>query len=331
MKVEEQFLFFCTNIGNEKLLKEEIHTFYPDFNLSYSRKGFLTYKNKGIQYDLNTISQLELTFSTRCGICFGRSNPIDLLTDLVNSCDDFQLTLDKCTIHSFSINTDFELSTSSIFQGEVNQYTPINKTVIDVIALSDKEIWCGVHKVAKTTTHYPNSQIDLELPINSPSKSYLKIAQAIELLHIEIKRNDRWLDFGSAPGGASYYLLNRGVKVWGIDPAKMDRLILANSNYTHISKPVQDLAQEDLPLGDIDWIYVDLNLNPNQAIKEILRLSKKYNNRLKGILFTVQIVKDEYVQSIEDFEEEFFNWGFSSVISRQVPAHKREYLILAKK
>ncbi len=327
----EQFLFFCTNIGNEKLLKEELRIFYPDFNLSYSRKGFLTYKNKGIQYDLNTISQLELTFSTRTGICVGKSTPSNLLVDIKKDCDELQLMIDKCSIHSFSINTDFELAAFDIFQQEINEYTPINKTVIDIIALSEKEIWYGVHRVGKLTTNYPNSYLEIDVPLDSPSRSYLKTAQACELFNIPFNRTDCWLDFGSAPGGASYLLLNKGVKVWGIDPAKMSDLILKHDSYTHITKSVQDLSQEDLPYRDIDWVHVDLNLNPNQAIKEVLRLIKKYNFSIKGILFTVQVVKSEYIENLEDFEDEFFEWGFTSVFSRQVPSHKNEYIILAKK
>ena len=110
----------------------------------------------------------------------------------------------------------------------------------------------------------------------------------------------------------------------------MDKSILDHKKYTHINRSVQDLSQEDLPFRDIQWIHVDLNLNPKQVIKEVLRLAKKYSARLKGILFTVQVVKQDYVQYIEDFEDSFFEWGFTSVISRQVPAHKNEYIIIAK-
>jgi 23S rRNA (cytidine2498-2'-O)-methyltransferase len=331
MAIKDQFLFFCTNVGNEKLLKEEIRVFYPDFNFSYSRKGFLTYKNKGINYDLDTISQLELTFSTTAGICLGQSKPNSLLEAVKNSCDEIMLDLSKCMIHSFSINTEFELPALEIFQKEVNEYAPINKTIIDIITLGEEEVWYGVHKVGKLSPNYPNSHIDIALPPEAPSKSYLKIAQAVELFHIQLNSTDGWFDFGSAPGGASYYLLSKGCKVWGVDTAKMDSIVMENSNYTHFSKAVQDLSQEDLPYRDIQWVHVDLNLNPKQAIKEVLRLCKKYSARLKGILFTVQMVKNEYVQNIEDFEDQFYDWGFTNVTSRQVPSHKNEYLILAKR
>lgn len=327
----DQFLFFCTNVGNEKLLKQEISTFYPDFKLSYSRKGFITFKNSGIQYDINTISQLELTFATRAGICLGKANPEMLVEQVSASCNELDLDIEKCIIHSFSINTDAEIDAETLFDRAINEYSPINKTIINLMTLGENEVWLGLHRTGKITTHFPNSNPEIEIPKDSPSKSYLKLAQAIQLFNVNTNKIDGWLDFGCAPGGASHYLLEQGCKVWGIDPAKMDESILRNSNFTHIEKPVQDLSQEELPYRDIHWVHVDLNLNPKQAIKEVLRLCKKYNARLKGILFTVQVVKTEYVKEIESFEDEFFEWGFSNVSSRQVPAHKNEYVIIAKR
>ena len=330
-EVKEQFLFFCTNIGNEKLLKEEIRIFYPDFSISYSRKGFLTYKNKGIAYNLDSISQLILTFSTRAGICLGKSDPVHITSAIQSSFSELELNLEKCIIHNFSINTDFVLAAAEILNNKINEYAPINKVVTNIISLGENEVWYGVHRGGKTTTNYPNSYFEIEVPDDAPSKSYFKIAQVVELYNINVKSTDCWLDFGSAPGGAAHYLLEKGCEVWGIDPAKMDDRILQNTKYTHLSKSVQNLSQEDLPHREIQWVHVDLNLNPKQVIKEVLRLSKKYSSSLKGIIFTVQIVKDEYIQHIEEFEESFLDWGFSEVISRQVPSHKSEYVIMAKR
>ena len=327
----DQFLFFCTNVGNEKLLKEEIRVFHPELTLSYSRKGFITFKNKGLHYNVETISQFKVAFATRMGICFGKANQESLLESLKKSLEEAGLNLDKCIIHNFSINTDSCLDGEGIFKREVNEYSPINKTVVDIMTLGEKEIWYGVHKVGKNTTHYPNSDPKMVAPEGSPSRASLKIAEVIELSNINISKNDKWLDFGSAPGGASYFLLNKGCKVWGIDPARMSEIVTDNPHYSHFFTPVQDLSQEELPDLDINWVNVELNLNPKQSIKEVLRLSKKYNFTLNGIILTVQIIKLDHVKNIENFENHFYDWGFTNVTSFQVPSHKKEYVIFAKK
>jgi len=329
--MNDQFIFFCTNIGNENFLKEEIRVFYPELSLSYSRKGFITFKNKGVKYDVNTISQLEVAFATRAGICLGKSKPEVLIESLESSCKEAGIELKKCAIHSFSVNTDFSIDNEEVFKREVNEYSPINKTVIDIITLGDKEVWFGVHKVAKTTTRYANANPEIIVPETSPSRGYLKIAEAVELFKLNVEKSDVWVDFGSAPGGSSHFILEQGCKVWGVDPAKMDQSLLDNPNYTHITSSVQDLSQEGLPDCKVQWINVDLNLNPKQSIKEVLRLIKKYNFSLKGVIFTIQIIKMDHVKNVENFEEHFYDWGFTDIVSRQLPSHKKEYVVIAKK
>ena len=92
--MNDQFIYFCVNIGNENLLKEEIKIFYPELTLSYSRKGFLTFKNKGVKYDFNTISQLQITFATRSGICLGKAGPEELRLTIKDKLEELGLVLD---------------------------------------------------------------------------------------------------------------------------------------------------------------------------------------------------------------------------------------------
>jgi 23S rRNA (cytidine2498-2'-O)-methyltransferase len=329
--MDHQFLFFCVNLGNENLLKEEIRLFYPELALSYSRKGFLTFKNKGVLYNAKTIAELAPTFATRSGLCFGKSNPDKLVEKVLAAIKNYGLNFEECLFHSFSINTEFEIDASALFGNQVNQYSADGKNVINLITLAEQEVWYGHHIISKGITRFPNGKIDIIVPENSPSKAFLKIAEVVELYGLKITAKDLWIDFGSAPGGASQYLLSKGCKVWGVDPARMPKSITKNRNYTHITSAVQDLSQEKLPDQKITWIHVDLNLNPKQAIKEVLRLIKKFNFSLRGIIFTIQLVKLEYIEFLEEFEDIFYDWGFTGIISRQVPSHKQEYVLIAKK
>ena len=327
----DQFIFFCVNIGNENLLKEEIKTFYPELALIYSRKGFLTFKNKGVKYDFNSISQLSTTFATRSGICLGKANPEEFRFTVLDKLEELSLDIDNCMIHNYSINTEYLFDATSVFDVSINEYTADGKLVLNIITLSENEVWFGMHRVSKGITRYTNAQVEIKTPKSSPSIAYLKIAEIVELFALKFSSRDSWLDFGCSPGGSTLYLLETGAKVWGIDTANVDESILSHQNFKFIKSSIQDLSQEELPDSEIHWIHVDLNLNPNQAIKEVLRLCKKYNGSLKGIIFTIQVVKLEYVQSIEDFEDIFYDWGFSNMISRQVPSHKKEYVLIAQR
>ncbi len=319
-----QFIFVCTNPGNEILLKEEIKIFYPELVLSFSKKGFVTFKNTGVEYDLNTISQLQLTFATRSGIFFGKSTPENIAQDVKAA----GLDSENYMIHSFEVGCETDFDAAKSFGREVNEYSAEGKIVIDLISLGPNEIWFGAHSVASGCTRYPNSIVDTQTPKDVISKGYIKLAQIVKLYAVKLFKGDLWLDFGCAPGGAAQFLLDHDCKVVGIDPAQVSPVVSKHKNFTHMKRSVQDLSHEDLP-EDVRWIHADININPKQSIKEVLRLAKKYNRTLKGIIFTVQVVKMEYIENIEEFEDQFYDWGFNNIVSRQVPAHKKEYVILA--
>lgn len=321
---QQQYIFVCTNPGNEKLLKEEIRIFYPELKFSFSKKGFVTFKNDGVAYDLKTISQLQLAFSTRSGIFYGKSTPETIVQDVKAS----GLNCDELMIHSFAIECETDFDAAVAFGNEVNGYSAEGKIVIDLISLGPDEIWFGAHSVANGCTRFPNSMVEVEKPQNMISSGFVKLAEIEKLYAIKLFKGDLWLDFGCAPGGASQFLLNEGCKVVGIDPAKVDPLVLNHKSFTHIKKSVQDLSHEKMP-DDVRWIHADININPKQSIKEVLRLAKKYHRTLKGIIFTVQVVKMDYIENIESFEDQFYDWGFNNIISRQVPTHKKEYAIIA--
>jgi 23S rRNA (cytidine2498-2'-O)-methyltransferase len=327
---KDQFIFFCVNVGNENLLKEEIKEYYPELTLSYSRKGFLTFKNKGVRFDVDTISELQVTFTTRAGICLGKSKPENLKSTVEDSFIELGLKTDSCVIHNFSVNTDYLYESTTDFSITTNEYSADGKLVLNIISLGEKEIWFGIHRVSKGITRYPNSHVDLSVPKSSPSMAYLKIAETTELYALNFSKRDTWLDFGCSPGGSSAYLLSTGAKVWGIDTADVDKKIYGHRNFKFIKSSVQDLSQEGLP-DDISWVHADININPKQSIKEVLRLCKKYNSSLKGIMFTIQMVNPSMIQRIEEFEDIFYDWGFLDMISRQVPSHKKEYILIAQR
>ena len=141
-----------------------------------------------------------------------------------------------------------------------------------------------------------------------------------------MSENQKWLELGSAPGGASYFLLQNKALVWGNDPAEMSPLCALNKKFIHIKKPVQHVTPCEIPT-DIEWISVDLNLNPKQSLMEVFRICRNLRF-LKGMLVTVKIVNLEHVEYVQDN----INWardrGFDNVIAIQLPSHKREYLLL---
>lgn len=167
------------------------------------------------------------------------------------------------------------------------------------------------------------------LPEKAPSRAYLKIAEACEKFKIQDPKLN-WIEFGCAPGGASMYLLNNFSHIIGIDPAEMDPSIYAHKNFTFIKKPIQKIKDLSNLSFTIDYITSDLNLNPKQAIEEVLRCEKLLKN-VKGILMTIKMVKLAHVKHIPEFIQHFKQAGFTQVKTAQLPSHKREFLLFASR
>jgi hypothetical protein len=169
----------------------------------------------------------------------------------------------------------------------------------------------------------------MEMPSESPSRAYLKLAQACELFDVRPNTNENWVEFGCAPGGAIYYLLNNFGYVIGVDPAEIDPVCLDNERFTHLQAPIQSIKAEQLKRRPIHWVASDLNLNPKQAISEVLKHCQGMSE-LKGIFMTIKLVKVAHVKLIRDFEGLFQQQGLKTTYC-QLPAHKREFLIFARR
>ena len=313
-----EFLFFCCNDGNLDLLKQEIKRRYSYLHLGYSKGRFLTYKTtKDI-----LLNELEPVFTTRWAKSLKKVSKEQLLSQEINI-----LSLTSFTLHYFSLLDDEtqDKEVSGYFD-KYNNCNMENEFYYDVVQIKTDEFWIGIHAKDQRCAIFPNSDPKISLPEKSPSRAYLKMAEAHCLFNISITENQKWLELGSAPGGASYFLLENKALVWGNDPAEMSLLCLSNKNFTHIKKPVQHIKPEEIP-SDIEWVSVDLNLNPKQSLAEVFRISKDFRF-LRGILVTVKIVNLDHVDYIQDN----INWardrGFDHVIATQLPSHKREYLLV---
>ncbi|WP_127714334.1 SAM-dependent methyltransferase [Halobacteriovorax sp. HLS] len=310
-----QFLFFTPNRGNEEHLKSELKYALPDLKLSFSRPGFLTFKNSGNDIDLKSLSTMHFAFSRVHGLCLG---PVDeeKVTDEIES------YLKHYSIHSYNIHNwsrDGKKASS-----DINSSADF---IFDVIEVDRNKIWLGLHLADINSNSAPGGFPQLSLPEDSPSRAYLKIAEIVHSYKLKVSQQDTILDIGCAPGGATQFFLERGNCVIGIDPGEMNEICSKNSNFTHLQSPVQKISKAQIK-KKIDWIIMDLNLQAGLSLKEGIRLAKEYPN-LKGLVFTVKMPTPDLSERIVEFVSKFYSFKFNHLIYSQVPTHKKEFAIIA--
>ena len=82
----------------------------------------------------------------------------------------------------------------------------------------------------------------LKAPKNAPSRSTLKLDEAIQVLISRKQQRDAFrlgntgVDLGAAPGGWTYQLVERGLQVSAIDNGPMDKKLMATEHVEHFKE-----------------------------------------------------------------------------------------------
>lgn len=108
--------------------------------------------------------------------------------------------------------------------------------ILDVIieAGSERSL-VGAHRHCLGKHPLPGALARLQLPAEAPSRAWLKLEQALVWAEWDLKSKlsgKTALELGCSPGGATYALLQHGVRVVGVDPGPMNERVLALADET---------------------------------------------------------------------------------------------------
>lgn len=300
--MKSQFILCLTVPGNENHLKVEVEKRFPFLRPSFQKKNFISFKSDR-EINLEDLKKFDFLFSLRTTLF---SEKLPSFTQ-------------ESKDHFIEVNGELNL-----VQGDISCE---NEIVRNIYKLSDKEYWIGWHKHQKNMNGHPFSCPNITQPENSPSRAYLKIAEALVLKNININ-NTQILELGSAPGGASMRMLELGAKVIGIDPGAMDEIILDNPAFTHILESVQKVNSSDLP-EKIDWLVNDMNIPFEQSIEESLRLMKLRARSIQGAFITIKLSNPRILKKCMAYVDKMRR-QFKEVDCLQLPSHKKEFLLFVR-
>lgn len=97
----------------------------------------------------------------------------------------------------------------------------------------------------------------------APSRSFLKIEEAYQIMGIEPSAGQTVCDLGAAPGGWSYSAAKKGAKVTAVDNGELKAGAKNNANIISIA---EDAFKFD-PDYDFDWLFCDMVEHPNMVMK----------------------------------------------------------------
>ena len=211
----------------------------------------------------------------------------------------------------------------------------IGDWVLDVIVGEEAEpLFLGAHQHSQESHPLPGGLPRLLLPDAAPSRAWLKLEQALAFAGFDkagLLQNKVALELGCAPGGASYAMLNRGMRVIGVDPAEMAPCVtdfhgVPGASFKHLPVSVNAITRKDVPSW-IDLLVSDMNLAPTIALRQVERIQSYVH--AQALIITVKINDPAMQMRINDFIQHVRHFAPEPVRATQLPANRSEICIVA--
>jgi 23S rRNA (cytidine2498-2'-O)-methyltransferase len=199
--------------------------------------------------------------------------------------------------------------------------------VADVVMVDDAEWWVGYHRVQSLVSSWPGGFCESPLPSGVVSRAYLKMHEALLWSEFLFRPGERCVEIGSAPGGASQFLLAQGLDVAGIDPAEMDPVVLADPHFRHIRKRSKEVPRSEF-VG-IDWLTCDVNLPPNYTLDTVKAIVSHPGVKFQGMLLTLKLVDWSLAEDIPKYLDRIRSFGFRHFRARQLHHNRQEICVAA--
>ncbi len=105
----------------------------------------------------------------------------------------------------------------------------------------------------------------------APSRAAMKLDEAIEWYGVSPGKGDLCVDLGSAPGGWTRRLLERGARVWSVDPANLAPDVAKQPKLKHF----KESAFQFEPHEPADWLFCDMAWRPLEVAQMIAKWARR--------------------------------------------------------
>ena len=338
-----RFLFAAIQAGAERALKNEVALEHPELRFAFSRPGFVTFRLPESAGEL----ELRSIFARTWGFSLGKIAGAD---DIELSRGTWRLVREQlpeqAVRHVHVWQRDRPLPGDESFDGAaeelaravgarfveqrpdldivpaVNAAAAIGELVLDCVLVEPHEWWLGWHRAALPETRWPGGVPPIVLPPRMISRAYLKIVEALEWSELPVEAGDRCVEVGSSPGGSCLALLERGLRVTGIDPAEMDAEVLAHPNFTHVRARAKDVKRGTF--RDCRWLVMDANVAPNYTLDTLDGVLTQAGARPEGLVLTLKLTDPALAEKLPAIAERLRRYGYRRVRMRQLAFNRQE-------
>jgi 23S rRNA (cytidine2498-2'-O)-methyltransferase len=323
-------------------MKREMASRRPDLRLAFSRPGLTTFKADPAVIEQPVASSFARAFGRSLGRAANVAEVLALAAPLgaqplrlhVFERDPDRPAEDNDPLVTGSRARALEqaLRAAAPARFHPESEAQLDDVVLDVITAPADEpeepLFVGRHRHDRSHGPFPGGVAHVPIPESAPSRAWAKIEEAIRWSGLVPKAGDTALEIGSAPGGASFALLERGLEVVGIDPGAMAPLVRdyvgpSGNRFVHLAVPAAEVERKSLP-ARFHWLACDVNLAPMVALRYVERFVALAQGRLRGAFLTMKLNDDGIFEALPRLAVRIERLGSRTVRWVQLPSHRSE-------
>jgi 23S rRNA (cytidine2498-2'-O)-methyltransferase len=341
------FLFATCQVGAEPVLKAELKRDWPALHFAYSRGGFLTFKlaeNHRLPDDLD----LKSVFARTHGFSLGKvaagsldeaaaevwriagRRPYDALHVWQRDTAAIGHRGFEPHVTPAALATEEAIrqrAAADAMMPPLARIAEPGDLVLDCILVEPHEWWVGYHRATDGERCFPGGLRSIRVQADAVSRAYVKMEEALAWSGLPIREGQKFVELGCSPGGASQALLNRGLKVIGVDPALVDERVASHPNFTHVRKRGADVRRR--AFRGVAWLGADMNVAPDYTLEVVEAIVTHPEVNIRGLLLTLKLPEWKLAEQIPKYLNRVRSWGYAHVRARQLAHNRREICVSA--
>jgi 23S rRNA (cytidine2498-2'-O)-methyltransferase len=350
MPTPPSFLLVTCQVGAEGALKGEVARRWPEFRLSYSRPGFVTFKLPA-DAPVGDEFSFDCVFARAWAFSIGKVKGDDaarMAEEVWRVAAESERSFnalhvwerDRFTpgfkhfepgptaladeVHAAMIAARPQSGDADFSNGTT---APRGATVLDCVVVEPGEWWLGWHVAKSNESRLPGGMQKAELPAHAVSRAYLKMQESLSWSRLPLRAGDSCLELGCSPGGAAQALLERGAKVIGVDPAAVKPVVLEHANFRHLRRRGKEVPRSEL--RDVRFVFADMNVAPNYTLDTVEALVTHEKVHVEGLVLTLKLIEWELADNLDEWLDRIRSWGYHDLHARQLQHNRQEICVAA--
>lgn len=196
--------------------------------------------------------------------------------------------------------------------------------VIQLLLASDG-LWFSHEKIESMVNPRPGGFTRQRFDALAPSRSYLKMEEALERMPHPPRAGEQVIDLGAAPGGWTYAFVRRGCHVTAVDHGPM-KLPPHQDGWGHVEHRRENGITFE-PGAPVDWLVADMLIAPGVALGLLRRWLA--SNRARRIICNIKLPQEQPYESVKPVVELFEKQERYAWSIKQLYHDRREVTVMA--